>query len=75
MEHIRYAVAACQTDLPNPVDRSEMRRNTDRIIQMIQCAVDGSAVTPSALKVLETTAARVMPPGSRRRLRMYILRR
>jgi len=43
MSHIRYAAAACQTDLPNPVDRSEMRRNTDRIIQMIQCAVDGSA--------------------------------
>jgi formamidase len=41
--HIRYAAAACQTDLPNPQNRAEMRRNTDRIVEMIQCAVDGSA--------------------------------
>lgn len=41
--HIRYAAAACQTDLPNPVHRDEMRHNTDRMIGMIQCAVDGSA--------------------------------
>lgn len=43
MEHIRYSVAACQTDLPNPVERREMRRNTDRILQMIDFAVAGSA--------------------------------
>ena len=43
MNHIRYAAAACQTDLPNPLDRAEMWRSTDRIIEMIQCAVDGSA--------------------------------
>ena len=42
MEHIRYAAAACQTDLPNPVERREMRRNTDRILQMIDSAVAGS---------------------------------
>ena len=41
--HIRYAAAACQTDLPNPTNRTEMQRNTDRIIEMIQCAIDGSA--------------------------------
>ncbi|HKY20603.1 MAG TPA: nitrilase-related carbon-nitrogen hydrolase [Vicinamibacterales bacterium] len=40
--HIRYAAAACQTDLPNPIDRSQMRRSTDRIIELVQCAVDGS---------------------------------
>jgi formamidase len=40
---IRYAAAACQTDLPNPLDRAQMRRSTDRIVEMIQCAVDGSA--------------------------------
>jgi formamidase len=40
--HIRYAAAACQTDLPNPLHRDEMRLNTDRMIAMIQCAVDGS---------------------------------
>ncbi|MEJ7862429.1 MAG: nitrilase-related carbon-nitrogen hydrolase [Pyrinomonadaceae bacterium] len=43
MEHIRYAAAACQTDQPNPVDRREMRRNTDRILSMIDSAVAGSA--------------------------------
>jgi formamidase len=43
MEHIRYSAAACQTDLPNPVNRTEMRRNTDRIISMIDSAVAGSA--------------------------------
>jgi predicted amidohydrolase len=43
MSHIRYAAAACQTDLPNPVHRDEMRHNTGRMVDMIQCAVDGSA--------------------------------
>ena len=40
---IRYAAAACQTDLPNPIDRTGMRGNTDRMISMIQSAVEGSA--------------------------------
>ena len=43
MEHIRYSVAACQTDLPNPVERREMRANTNRILSMIDSAVAGSA--------------------------------
>ena len=43
MEHIRYSAAACQTDLMNPTKRSEMRRNTDRILSMIDSAVAGSA--------------------------------
>ncbi|HEY0173270.1 MAG TPA: hypothetical protein VGB98_19835, partial [Pyrinomonadaceae bacterium] len=43
MEHIRYAVAACQTDLPNPVERREMRRNTERMLSMIDSAVAGAA--------------------------------
>ncbi len=43
MEYIRYAAAACQTDLPNPIERREMRRNTDRILSMIDSAVAGSA--------------------------------
>lgn len=43
MEHIRYSAAACQTDLPNPIDRREMRRNTDRILSMIDSAVAGAA--------------------------------
>jgi predicted amidohydrolase len=40
---IRYAAAACQTDLANPVDRLSMRRNTDRMLSMIESAVAGSA--------------------------------
>jgi predicted amidohydrolase len=43
MSHIRYAAAACQTDLPNPRTRSEMRGNTDRMLAMIDHAVAGSA--------------------------------
>lgn len=42
-EIIRYAAAACQTDLPNPTNRGEMRRNTDRMLSMIDAAVAGSA--------------------------------
>jgi predicted amidohydrolase len=43
MNPLRYAVAACQTDLPNPVERAHMRGNMDRMLAMIRCAVDGSA--------------------------------
>src|SRR2546423_3578536 len=43
MEHIRYSVAACQTDLPNPLERRGMRANTDRMLSMIDSAVAGSA--------------------------------
>src|SRR5438874_11492589 len=42
MNHIRYAVAACQTDQPNPLERREMRRNTDRICALIDAAVAGA---------------------------------
>src|SRR5918999_211077 len=43
MEHIRYSVAACQTDLANPTERRQMRANTDRMLSMIDSAVAGSA--------------------------------
>src|SRR2546429_2931817 len=43
MEHIRYSVAACQTDQPNPIDRKGMRANTDRMLSMIDSAVAGAA--------------------------------
>ena len=43
MSLIRYAAAACQTDLPNPLDRAQMRGNTDRMLSMIDSAVVGSA--------------------------------
>lgn len=41
--NLRYAVAACQTDLPNPLHRDQMRANTDRMLAMIDHAVAGSA--------------------------------
>ena len=43
MELIRYSAAACQTDLPNPIERRQMRPNTDRMLSMIDSAVAGSA--------------------------------
>src|SRR5499427_769297 len=43
MEHIRYSVAACQVDMPNPIDRRQMRANTDRMLNMIDSAVGGAA--------------------------------
>lgn len=43
MNHIRYAAAAVQTDFANPVSRGEMRKNTDRILQLIDSAIAGSA--------------------------------
>jgi formamidase len=42
MTDLRYSVAACQTDLPNPRDRADMRYNTDRMLSMIDAAVLGS---------------------------------
>jgi predicted amidohydrolase len=43
MDPIRYAVAACQTELPNPIDRRGMRANTDHMLSMIDSAVAGAA--------------------------------
>jgi predicted amidohydrolase len=40
---IRYAAAACQTDLPNPRHREEMHANTTRMLAMVDAAVAGSA--------------------------------
>lgn len=42
-QSIRYAAAACQTDLPNPIERRQMRANTKRMLSMIDSAVAGSA--------------------------------
>ena len=42
MEHIRYSAAACQTALNNPIDRRQMKANTDRMLSMIDSAVIGS---------------------------------
>src|SRR3954470_17293741 len=43
MSTLRYAAAACQTDLPNPIDRRQMSAHTDRMLQMIDSAVAGAA--------------------------------
>src|SRR5262245_28350873 len=42
MSHIRYSVAACQTDLTNPLDRAGMRLSTERMLEMIDHAVAGN---------------------------------
>lgn len=42
MEHIRYSAAAIQTDFANPVNRAKMRKNTDRILHLIDSAVIGA---------------------------------
>lgn len=42
MEHIRYSAAAIQTDFANPTNRGEMRKNTDRILKLIDSAVIGA---------------------------------
>src|SRR5258708_25964967 len=43
MEHIRYSAAACQVDMPNPIERRAMRANTDRMLSMIDSALAGAA--------------------------------
>jgi len=42
MEHIRYSVACCQTDMANPIERKQMRASTDRMLSMIDSAVAGA---------------------------------
>jgi formamidase len=42
MDPIRYAAAACQTDLSCPVDRQQMSVNTSRMTAMIDAAVAGA---------------------------------
>src|SRR5262249_6706140 len=42
MEPLRYAAAACQTDLANPLGRSEMRARTDRVLRMVDEALAGA---------------------------------
>lgn len=42
MENLRYSAAAIQTDFANPLTRSGMRKNTDRMLQLIDSAVVGA---------------------------------
>jgi predicted amidohydrolase len=43
MDLIRYSAAACQTDHVNPIERRQMRANTDRMLAMIDAALAGAA--------------------------------
>jgi formamidase len=43
MDPIRYAAAACQTELPNPIERKAMRHNTDRMLSLVDSALAGAA--------------------------------
>jgi predicted amidohydrolase len=43
MDVLRYAVAACQTAMQNPLSRCDMFVNTDRKLSMIDSALSGSA--------------------------------
>lgn len=38
---IRYAAAACQVDFPNPAERSAVRPHVDRMLEMVDMAVQG----------------------------------
>jgi predicted amidohydrolase len=40
-DRLRYAAAACQTDFPNPPDRSGTQRHVDRMLAMVDMAVEG----------------------------------
>jgi formamidase len=43
MDLMRYAAAACQTAMQNPLSRRDMCANTDRMLSMIDSALAGSA--------------------------------
>ncbi len=50
--HLRYGAAACQVDFPNPADRKGIKPHVDRMLQMIDMAVQGySAFMPIRLVV------------------------
>jgi hypothetical protein len=38
----RYSVAACQVDQPNPLKLREMRRNTERMLSLVDSGVTGA---------------------------------
>ena len=38
---LRYGVAACQVDQPNPEQRSQIAGNTERMLEMVDMAVEG----------------------------------
>ncbi len=72
---LRYSAAACQTDMPNPLDRRQMSANTDRMLSMIDSAVGGSApFLPVRLVVFPefAHAAPVFPTAAELRDRLAV---
>lgn len=43
MSDLNYSAAVIQTDLSNPLRRSEMRKNTSRVVELLEMAVSGYA--------------------------------
>ncbi len=41
VDSLRYGVAACQVDQPNPEDRRQIGRNAQRMLDMVDMAVEG----------------------------------
>ncbi len=66
-EIVRYAAAACQVDFLNPVDRSGIGKHVDRMLAMVDMAVEGySAFLPVKLIVFPefAHAAPVFPTAA-----------
>jgi hypothetical protein len=58
-ESLRYAAAACQVDFGNPADRAGIKPHTDRMLAMIEQAVEGySPFVPVKLLVFPGVRAR-----------------
>ncbi|MDP7396941.1 MAG: nitrilase-related carbon-nitrogen hydrolase [Lentisphaeria bacterium] len=75
MDILRYSAAACQVDLPNPTDRSEIGGRVDRFIEMVRMAVEGySAFLPVKLIVFPeyAHAAPVYPTAAELRQRLSV---
>ena len=66
MTPIRYSAAACQTDLPNPIGRLEMKANTDRMLSMIDSAVGGQRRRSCRCGSSCSPSSRTRRPSTRR---------
>ncbi len=38
---LRYGAAACQVDFPNPTHRRDVKSHVDRMLRMVDMAVEG----------------------------------
>jgi predicted amidohydrolase len=70
MDGLKYWAAAVQTDMPNPKNRAEMRKNTARVLCLIDHAVVGySSFMPVRFLVLPEYAHAAPVYGSLKELR------